>query len=134
MNKVIIVLVLVIGGYRYVSKHYKFEDTLEWAKKNPGHKYADDVDYYVGMVYYQRAEYPKAQEAFMQLLQNHATSTPHIGPALVRLEDSAEGNHDWETARMAVDKYFELRDEYFPNEKHKDIMEKRAEGLKMRGK
>lgn len=133
MNKIIIGLIILIGGWQYVSKRVKLEDTLAWSKKNPGNQYADDVNYYVGLVYYQRSDYPRAQQAFQQLLQDHATS-PHIAPALVKLEDSAEGNHDWEVARLAVDTYLNRYEEDFPKDKSKEIMEKRAEHLKMRGK
>lgn len=129
----LIVIALIYGAFHYVSKNFKFDDTLVWAHKNPGSKWADDVNYYVGLTYYQRADYPKSQEAFMQLLMDQATMSQHLGPALVRLEDSAEGNHDWETAKLSMDKYFDLREDYFPKDKNLDLMQKRQEGLKMRG-
>lgn len=129
----LIVIALIYGAFHYVSKNYKFDDILTWAHNNPGSKYADHVNYYVGLAYYQRADYPKSQQALMQLFVDQSTMSVHLGPALVRLEDSAEGNHDWETAKMATDKYFELREDYFPKEKNLEIMQRRQEGLKMKG-
>lgn len=134
MRIVVVAVIALIAAFQWASKKYKADDALAWALNNPNHKYSDDVEYYTGLFYYQRADYPKAQAAFSQMLVHHTTMSVHIGKALVRLEDSAEGNHDWETARLAVDKYFELREDYFPNDKFLDIMNKRNEGLKMKGK
>lgn len=133
MRGYVIAAFLLIGGCQYVSRHYKLEDTLAWAKKNPGSPHAPKINYYVGMIYYGRADYPGAQTAFMQLLQDHATSQ-YVGKALVRLEDAAEGNHDFDAARMAVDRYLELHDEQFPTDKNLELMRQRSEQLKMRGK
>lgn len=127
MKWVFIIIAVLYAGYNYVGKHYQFHDTLVYAKKHPDPRYAPAIDYYVGLVYYQRTQYHKAQEAFTQLLEDYPTAQ-YMPKALLRLEDSAEYNDDWPTARMAAQKYIED----YPSDKDIDIMKHRLEMLNYR--
>ncbi len=124
MRWAFIVFALLYGGYYYASNRYEFHDTLVYAKQHPDPKFAPAIDYYVGLVYYQRTDYGKAQEAFSQLLQDYPTAQ-YIPKALLRLEDSAEYNHDWATAKLAANQYV---DDY-PNERDIELMKHRLEML-----
>lgn len=125
MKKFLVVILLLYGAYYYASTHFKFEDTLVYAKKHPEAKWAPAVGYYVGMVYYQRGDYERSQQAFTQLLTDFPTC--HYAPtALVRLDDSAEYNHDWETAKAALTRYAEE----YPKGKDIELVTKKLEILK----
>ena len=124
MKKIIILAALAYGAYWYASRHYDFDQTLAYAKKNTAKEWSPAVEYYVGLAYYHRAEFPKAQEAFTQLLTDHATS--HYAPkALVRQSEVAMENRDWATAKMAVDQF--LQD--YPDRPEARLVEKRKELL-----
>ncbi len=125
MKKIIFVLLLLYGGYYYASRRYEFHDTLAFAKRHPQAKWAPAVDYYVGLIYYQRSDYAGAQEAFTQLLTDHPTAT-YAPKALLRLGDAAENNHDWETAKSALGRYVEE----YPDGKEIELARKRLEILK----
>lgn len=127
MKKLIIVGAVLYGGYWYVTKNYRFEDTLAHSKKNPGASWAPAVDYYVGMVYYQRADYPKAQEAFTQLLTDRSTG-PYIAKGLLRLATVAEENRDYAVARQSFERFLEE----FPDHKDKEVAARRLEAIKFR--
>ena len=127
MKKWIAVFVVLYGTYWYASRHYNFADTLVYAKKNPQASWAPAADYYVGMVYYQRAEYPKAQEAFTQLLTDYSTG-PYTAKGLLRLASAAEENRDYETARQSLARFIEE----FPDHKDKNVAERRLEYIKFK--
>jgi outer membrane protein assembly factor BamD (BamD/ComL family) len=122
--KFLLVVGILYGAWWYVSKHYEFHDTLEYAKKHPESTWAEPADYYVGLVYYQRADYPKAQEAFAQLLTQYPTGS-YESNGLFYLEDAAESNRDWEAANTAAKQYVDD----FPNGKYIEVMRKRIELL-----
>jgi TolA-binding protein len=122
--KFLFVVLALYGAYWYVAKHYEFHDTLAYAKKHPTASWAPATDYYVGLAYYQREDYHSSQEAFQQLLTDYPTCS-YEASALFFLEDSAEYNHDWETAATAVNQYLED----FPKGKDIEIMTKRKELL-----
>lgn len=124
----LLVLLGVYGAYYYVTKHFEFHDTLVYAKKNHSAQWAPAVEYYVGMAYYQRTDYPKAQEAFTQLLTEHPTAYAYLPKTLIRLSDAAEYNRDWDTAKRALAQYLEQ----FPEEKDVELAKKRLELLKYR--
>jgi outer membrane protein assembly factor BamD (BamD/ComL family) len=113
------------GLYYYATHVFQFDDLLAKAKSNPSASWAPTVDYYAGLVYLQRADYGKCQVAFTQLLTDAATSQ-YAEKGLVHQEDCAEYNHDWDTAKAAVETY----QVQFPKGKDADIMAKRLEMLK----
>ena len=123
MTKFVVFVLAVYGACYYVTKHYEFHDTLEYAKKHTEASYAPAIDYYVGLIYYQRAEYPKAQEAFTQLLTDFATTGYYAPKALPMMEDTAEYNRDWDAAKQASKDYIET----YPNGKDIELMRKRLE-------
>ncbi|MBI3553990.1 MAG: tetratricopeptide repeat protein [Elusimicrobia bacterium] len=122
--KYLLILLGLYGAYWYVAQHYEFHDTLVYAKKHPQASWSQPTEYYIGLAYYQRADYQKSQEAFSQLLTDFPTGQ-YEAPGLMHLEDSAEYNHDWETARTAAKQYLDD----FPNGKDIEIMRKRMEML-----
>lgn len=127
MKKLLFVVAVLYGTYWYASRHYNFADTLVYAKKNPQAKWAPAAEYYVGLVYFQRAEYPKAQEAFTQLLTSASTG-PYTAKGLMRLAASAEENRDFEVARQSLTRFLEE----FPDHKDKKIAERRLEYIKFK--
>ena len=124
MKKIVFILLALYGAWYYASRRFEFHDTLTYAKKNPQAHWAPAVDYYVGLVYYQRARYDKAQEALTQLLTDYPTCQ-YAASGLVHLDDVAEYNHDWETARAALKRYVEE----YPQGHDIEVMRKRLELL-----
>ena len=125
MRTYLIVVAVICGLYYFFTRHFEFHDTLALAKSHPAAHWAPSVDYYVGLCYYQRADWPNAQEAFTQLLTDYPTS--HYTPkALVYLDDAAEYNHDWDTSKAALSRYLEE----FPDGKDYEVMQKRMEMVK----
>lgn len=122
MKKLLIVAALLYGGYWYASRHYDFQSALEYAKKNPSPKLAPAIDYYVGLAYYQRAEFPKSQEAFAQLLTDYPTG-PYTAKALLRLSEVAMENRDYGTVRSSLQRFLEE----FPDDPNRRLAEKRLE-------
>lgn len=127
MKKLIFVAAVLYGTYWYASNHFNFSDTLVYAKKNPQASWAPAVDYYVGIVYYQRCEYPKAQEAFTQLLTDYSTG-PYTARGLIRLSQAAMENKDWPVARQSLERFIEE----FPNHQNKQAAIQRLEIIKFR--
>lgn len=127
MRTFLVVVALLYGGYYYVSRHYEFHDTLVYAQKHKTARWSGPVEYYVGLVYYQRSDYPKAQEAFTQLLTDHPTDY-NLSRALVMLGDSAEYNRDWQAASDALNKY--VQD--YPNGHDIELVRGRIDMLRYR--
>ena len=125
MKNLFWILLACYGLYYYASKHFEFDDTLKYAKTNKQSTMSAPIDYYVGMVYYQRTEYAKARDAFNQLLEDHPTDQ-RVPRALVMLDDSAEYLHDWDTAKVSLQRYV---DEY-PSGKDIELVKKRLELVK----
>lgn len=127
MKKWIAVCAVIYGTYWYASNRFDFADTLVYAKKNPHASWAPATDYYVGLVYFQRAEYSKSQAAFTQLLTDYSTG-PYTSRGLMRLSQVAMENKDYETARQSLARFIEE----FPNDKDKNIAEQRLEYIKFK--
>lgn len=113
---------LLYGGYWYASRHYDFQTALEYAKKNPSPKLAPAIDYYVGLAYYQRAEFHKSQAAFTQLLTDYPTGQ-YTDKALLRISEVAMKNRDYDTVRSSLTRF----KEEFPQHPQRNIAEKRLE-------
>ena len=124
MKKFLFVVLSLYGAYYYVSRHYDFESMLVYAKKHPQASWVPATEYYVGMMYYQRENYGKANEVLKQLLTDFPTCQ-YVPGALVRYEDVAETNHDWDTAKAVANRYVED----YPNGGDIEVMRKRLELL-----
>lgn len=123
--KYILIFLGLYGAYYYASQKLPPVDALAIAKKNPQAQWAPALDYYTGLYHYQRSDYPKAQTAFTQLLTDYPTSQYAPG-ALYRLGDAAEFNHDWTTAKEALERYIDE----FPNERNSELARKKLDLLK----
>ena len=117
---------MLYGAYWYASR-YDFSDTLGYARKHPPASWAPALDYYVGIAYYQRSDYPKSQEAFTQLLTDFSTG-PYAAKGLLRLSAAAEENRDWPVARQSLERFIEE----FSDHKDKKLAEQRLEVIKFR--
>ncbi|MBI4061843.1 MAG: outer membrane protein assembly factor BamD [Elusimicrobia bacterium] len=127
MKKLMLVAAVLYGTYWYASRHMSLAGALAYAKKNPQASWAPAADYYVGLAYYQRAEYAKSQEAFTQLLTDYATG-PYTAKGLLRLSSAAEENRDYAAARQSLERFIEE----FPGHKDKSVAEKRLEIIKFK--
>ncbi len=127
MKKWIFVAAVLYGTYWYASNHFNFSDTLVYARKNPSASWAPAADYYVGLVYFQRGEYAKSQEALTQLLTDYSTG-PYTSRGLMRLSQVAMENRDWPVARQSLERFIEE----FPDHKERSTAEKRLEYIKFK--
>ena len=120
MKKLYLFVLAASGVWWYASHRFNFADALRYAQKNPSASWAPAVEYSVGLVYYQRADYPKAQETFTQLLTDFPTG-PYEARALLRLSEAAQENRDFPTAKESLDRYLEE----FPNGPDRQLAESR---------
>ncbi len=124
MRAFVIGVLVIYGAYYYVSRKFEFQSTFTYAQKHKDARWAGPVQYYVGLVY-QRSDYPKAQESFSKMLEEHPTDY-HAPRALVMLGDSAEYNRDWKVAADALSRYIEQ----YPNGKDIELVRQRLDLLK----
>ena len=124
MKKIYFFVLLIGGLWWYATHRFNFSDAMAYAKKNPTASWAPGVEYSIGLVYYQRADYPKAQEAFTQLLTDFPTGQ-YQARGLLRLSEVAEDNRDYETAKETLDHF--LAD--FPDHPERAMAQKRRELL-----
>jgi outer membrane protein assembly factor BamD (BamD/ComL family) len=123
--KKFILFVLIIGGvWWYASHRFNFSDAVAYAQKNPNASWAPGVEYSVGLVYYQREDFQKAEDTFTQLLTDFPTGQ-YEARALLRLSEAAEDNRDFPTAKDAVARYIEE----FPDGPDRQLAERRKERL-----
>ena len=122
MKKFYFFVVVVSGVWWYASRRFNFAEAMTYAQKHPAASWAPQVEYSVGMVYYQRADYPKAQEAFTQLLTDFPTGQ-YEARGLLRLSEAAEENRDYPAAKDALARYIEE----FPDGPDRALAEKRKE-------
>lgn len=118
----LVIVGLLYGGYWYASRHYDFQSALVYAKKNPSPKLAPAIDYYVGLAYYQRAEFDKSQVAFQQLLTDYPTG-PYAANGLLRLSEVAMENKDYDTVRSSLKTFLEQ----YPDHPRKNLATQRLE-------
>ena len=124
MKKLLFLLLAIGGAWQYAAHHFDFSDVMAYAKKNPGASWAPAVEYSVGMIYYQRSDYPKAQETFTQLLTDFPTGQ-YEAHGLLRLSEVAEDDRDYETARQTLDRFLAE----FPDHPDRMMAQKRRELL-----
>ncbi len=127
MKKFWFILAVLYGTYWYASNRFNFADTLVYAKKNPQASWAPAADYYVGLVYYQRAEYQKSEDAFTQLLTDYSTG-PYTTRGLMRLASAAEENRHFDIARQSLQRLIEE----FPDDKNRTAAEQKMEMIKFK--
>lgn len=113
---------LLWGGYWYASRRYDFQSALAYAKENPSPKLAPAIDYYVGLAYYQRAEFDKSQAAFTQLLADYPTCQ-YAPQGLLRLSEVAMENKDYDTVRSSLQSFLER----YPDHPQRQMATKRLE-------
>jgi TolA-binding protein len=124
MKKFYFLIVALSGLWWYASRHFDFNELFAYAHAHPAAQWAPKVEYSIAMVYYQRGDNQKAQEAFTQLLTDFPTGQ-YEGHALLRLSEVAEDNLDIPTAKETVKRYLED----FPDGPDRQLAEKRKELL-----
>lgn len=123
--KKLIFFALVVGGFWWYATHkFNFADTMAYAQKHPSSSWAPAVEYSIGMVYYQRDDFPKAQETFTQLLTDFPTGQ-YAARGMLRLSEAAEENRDYATEKEILDRFLEE----YPDHPDKNIAIKRRELL-----
>jgi TolA-binding protein len=113
MNTYVLIVALIGGSYWYVTHKVKLDEPLAYTAKHKKESWAPRANYYIGLTYYQRSDYPKAQAAFSQLLIDHATSQ-FVENSLIYLADSAETQNDWNKVKECLARYVEE----YPEGKH----------------
>jgi len=124
MKKVFVAILLLAGVWWYASHRFNFSEVMLYAKKHSSESWAPALEYSVGMAYYGRGDYPKAEETFNQLLTDFATGE-YQARGLLRLSEASEDNRDFQQARDAVDRYLEE----YPDGPDRAIAETRKEHL-----
>lgn len=127
MKKWMIVVAVVYGSYWYVTNKFHFDDALAYAHRHQYAKWAPAVDYYVGVIYYQRTQPAKAQEALTQLVTDHSTG-PYTVKGLQLLAAAAQENRNFEVARQTLERFITE----FPDHKDRPVAEKRLEIIKFK--
>ena len=125
MIKYAFVVLILFGGYYYISRHASLESSLQYVEQHKDASWAPRANYTIGFIYHEREEYGKSKEAFTQLLTDYPTGQ-FAASGLFYLEDSAEYTHDWETAKTALDRYLEE----YPDGKYIPLMRQRRELLR----
>jgi len=121
-----LVLVLVLGGgFYYLTRSASLDSGMELVARHKDATWAPRANYAIALVYHQRGEYPKSQEAFTQLLTDYPTCQ-FAASGLFYLEDAAEYNHDWDTVKSALDRYASD----YPDGPDFMLMQKRREVLR----
>lgn len=123
--KVFLALILLAwGGVWYARGRVHLQDAADYARKHHDAAWAPGVEYSVAMIYYQRANYPRAQQTFIEFLTDYPTGQ-YTAHALLRLSEAAESNRDYPAAREALDRF--LQD--FPDHPDRMLAQKRRELL-----
>ena len=125
LNKWSILIMIIAGSVYYVRDHYDYEDLLIVAAKDEGNPRSEQIEYYVGMIYFMRDDYPRAVKAFNQLLTNHPTSY-YAPKALARAGLAYKEHNKYDHAREMYHKYLT----YFPNHSMKNTVQKRWTHIK----
>lgn len=125
MRTYVLIVLALAGSYYYVTRKVKLDDPLAYASKYKSQSWSAAADYYIGVAYYQRSDYPKAQAAFTQLLADHATSY-YVEKGLMYLADVAEENRDYGAAKEALAVYLDQ----YPEGKEKDRASKKLDLLR----
>ncbi|MFI5363120.1 MAG: tol-pal system YbgF family protein [Elusimicrobiota bacterium] len=122
MKRIYFLIVAVSAVWWYATRRFNFSDAMVYAHKNPAASWAPAVEYSVGLVYYQRGDYPKAEDTFKQLLTDFPTGQ-YEARGLLRLSEAAEENGDYPTAKEMVQRYIDE----FPDGPDRSIADRRKE-------
>jgi outer membrane protein assembly factor BamD (BamD/ComL family) len=122
--KKIYFFLLVLGGLWYAAHRCNFADVMAYSHKHADAVWAPKVEFAVGMVYYQRDDHPRAQEAFTQLLTDYPTGQ-YTARVLLRMSEMADDDRDWPGEKEYLDRF--LTD--FPEDPNRMIAVKRRELL-----
>ncbi|MFA6317904.1 MAG: tetratricopeptide repeat protein [Elusimicrobiota bacterium] len=110
MRYYVIIVLICAGGYwakeKYLGTFNPLEGMINVAQKNPDPVWSPRLQYWAGMVYYQKSDYNKSQQVFHKLLTDYPTAYC-ASKALIRLNLSAQENRDWSAAKTALEKYIE---------------------------
>ena len=104
IKKWLIIFAIFIAATVYIRKNYGYEDVLKYSKENPHSEWSPKIDYYVGMAYYMRDDYPEARGAFDQLLTGYPTSQ-YAPKALLRKGTIEMSMRKWGDARRSFETY-----------------------------
>lgn len=127
MKTFLIVAGLLYGAYWYADSRYDFHDTFTYAKTHEYHPQSQRTMYYVGLVYYQRAEFEKSKEVLGTLVNDYSTGT-YVAPALFRLSEVAQETRDWPLARQSLERFISE----YPNDKKINMAVQRLEIVKFK--
>jgi outer membrane protein assembly factor BamD (BamD/ComL family) len=127
MKKLALAVLVAWGAWHYAAPHLTMAAAMDYAHKNQDKPWAATLAYSVGWFYYQRANYPKAQEALSSFV-NDFQAGPHTATGLVRLSEAAEENHDYAAARAALDRY--LHD--YPDDPDRNMAQQRRDMMSSR--
>jgi outer membrane protein assembly factor BamD (BamD/ComL family) len=128
LNAYIMTVLAIAGSYWVVVHKVNLDDPLKHTHQYKDKGWSAHANYYIGLAYYQRSDYPRAQAAFEQLLADHASTSTNTYRAkgLVYLSDAANQGNDFSTAKYASQLYVDE----FPEGKDIDRMKKKLEYLK----
>jgi outer membrane protein assembly factor BamD (BamD/ComL family) len=104
MKRLLLVVLVVWAAWRYAAPKLTPAAAMDYAHKNSKASWAPTLAYSVGWFYYERADYPKAQEALTSFTDDFDPGA-HTARGLLRLSEAAEENHDYPAARAALDRY-----------------------------
>ena len=104
--KYVLIILALAGGYYYVSRHVKFDDSLQYVRQHKAAFWAPRANYYIALSCHLREDYPRSQAAFTQLLTDYPAG-PYAARGLVCLGEAADSNGDWDTAKQAFARYVE---------------------------
>lgn len=124
MKKLILVVVVACVAWHYAAPRLTAAAAMDYAHKNSQKPWAGTLAYSIGWFYYERANYPKAQEALSSFVNDFPAGS-HTATGLLRLSEAAEENHDYPGARAALDWY--LKD--YPDDSQRNIASQRRELL-----
>ena len=119
MKAFVIFIALVTVGFWCVKTWHVFHRVLIYAKENPSPS-TPKVEYYMGMFYYTKGNYPNALEAFNYVLTDHPTSY-YAPKALFRVGTTYEEMEEWTKARETYEKH----KEQYPESPKKKLVERK---------
>lgn len=127
LKKIVIWLVVIIGVGAYINSRYTLEDAVSYAKTHPDPSMSPRIEAYVGGLQYMRSEYPKALNAYEQMLTDYPTCQ-YAPKALLRVGTIYQERNDFAKAREAYEKYIEQ----FPEGANIDTVKKKYEFIKFK--
>ncbi|MBI5624543.1 MAG: tetratricopeptide repeat protein [Elusimicrobia bacterium] len=129
MRVYLVVVSLILGGSyaykKYLGTFNPLQGMLNIAQNHPDPVWSPRLEYWSGMIYYQKSDYGKSQEIFTKLLTDYPTAYC-AAKALIRLNLSAQENRDWSAAKWALEIYVDK----FPDGKDAALAKSTLDKLK----